>query len=143
MSKISDLLNNSTDWRDLSVDEKKNIKKTLDVGLDSAFKELGKIFDDIFANAEKSNKTKTCSCDCEHDDPSILVARTTPYKSDAVDHPKHYQGNKFEVIDIIEDYKLGFNLGNAIKYILRAGHKDDYKQDLKKAIWYLNREVNN
>ncbi len=58
-----------------------------------------------------------------------------------VDHPSHYQGKRFEVIDIIEDYELGFNLGNAIKYILRAGHKDGYEQDLKKAIWYLEREI--
>lgn len=58
-----------------------------------------------------------------------------------VDHPSHYQGKRFEVIDIIEDYDLGFNLGNAIKYILRAGHKDAYEQDLKKAIWYLEREI--
>ena len=58
-----------------------------------------------------------------------------------VNHPSHYKGNKFEVIDIIEDYKLNFNLGNALKYLLRAGHKDDYVQDLKKAIWYLNREI--
>ena len=58
-----------------------------------------------------------------------------------VNHPSHYKGNKFEAIDIIEDYKLNFNLGNALKYLLRAGHKDDYVQDLKKAIWYLNREI--
>ena len=66
---------------------------------------------------------------------------TSPSK-EMVDHPSHYQGKRFEVIDIIEDYDLGFNLGNAIKYILRAGHKDEYTQDLKKAIWYLEREIN-
>jgi hypothetical protein len=58
-----------------------------------------------------------------------------------VDHPQHYKGNKFEVIDIIHDYNLGFNLGNAIKYILRAGKKDDIKQDLKKAIWYIEDHI--
>ena len=63
--------------------------------------------------------------------------------NDKVNHPSHYQGNKFEVIDIIEDYKLGFSLGNAIKYILRAGKKNDYKEDLQKAIWYLQREISN
>lgn len=57
-----------------------------------------------------------------------------------VNHPKHYQGNKFEVIDIIEDFKLDFLLGNSIKYILRAGKKEDLAQDLKKAIWYLERK---
>jgi len=58
-----------------------------------------------------------------------------------VDHPSHYQGKRFEVIDIIEDYELNFNKGNALKYLLRAGNKDDYVQDLQKAIWYLNREI--
>ncbi len=58
-----------------------------------------------------------------------------------VNHPDHYQGNKFEVIDVIEDYNLGFSLGNAIKYILRADKKGARKQDLKKAIWYIQREI--
>lgn len=58
-----------------------------------------------------------------------------------VNHPDHYQGNKMEVIDIIEDYSLGFSLGNAIKYILRADKKGNKKQDLEKAIWYLEREL--
>jgi hypothetical protein len=61
--------------------------------------------------------------------------------SNMVDHPKHYQGNNFEVIDIINDYKLNFELGNAIKYILRAEKKGNKKQDLEKAIWYLRYEL--
>lgn len=58
-----------------------------------------------------------------------------------VNHPDHYQGAKTEVIDIIEDYNLGFSLGNAIKYILRADKKGNKKQDLEKALWYINREL--
>jgi hypothetical protein len=59
-----------------------------------------------------------------------------------VNHPDHYQGNGgMEVIDIIENYDLGFSLGNAIKYILRADKKGARKQDLKKAIWYIQREI--
>lgn len=58
-----------------------------------------------------------------------------------VDHPQHYQGKSFEVIDIINDYSLNFELGNAIKYILRADKKGNKKQDLEKAIWYLNHEL--
>jgi len=58
-----------------------------------------------------------------------------------VNHPDHYQGNRFEVIDIIEDYELGFNLGNAIKYILRSDKKGNKSQDLQKAIWYIQREI--
>lgn len=65
-----------------------------------------------------------------------------PNPSEKVNHPSHYQGHKFEVIDIIEDFDLGFNLGNAIKYILRAGKKGLVIEDLKKAIWYLQREIN-
>ena len=48
---------------------------------------------------------------------------------------------KYEAIDVIEDWGLGFNLGNVIKYISRAGHKDDILQDLKKSLWYLQREI--
>lgn len=63
-------------------------------------------------------------------------------KDPAVDHPSYYQG-KIEVIDFIEDKKLGFNLGNCVKYISRAGKKNPDKliEDLKKARWYLDREI--
>jgi len=62
-------------------------------------------------------------------------------KSDAVNHPKHYNVGKFEVIDVIEDWKLGFCLGNTVKYIARAEHKGNALEDLKKAAWYLNRHI--
>ena len=58
-----------------------------------------------------------------------------------VDHPKHYNEGKFEVIDVIEDWKLNFNLGNVIKYIARADHKGNRAEDLEKAAWYLEREI--
>lgn len=59
---------------------------------------------------------------------------------DNVNHPQHYQSNGMEVIDVIEAFDLGFHLGNATKYILRAGRKTkDTDEDIKKAIWYLNR----
>ena len=60
---------------------------------------------------------------------------------DQVNHPSHYTQGKYEVIDVIEDWNLGFNLGNAVKYIGRAGHKDDIVQDLEKAKWYIEREI--
>lgn len=65
--------------------------------------------------------------------------------SDIVNHPAHYADTKIEVIDYIEDKNLGFHLGNAVKYISRAGKKDKDKtvEDLKKAIWYLNRYIEN
>ncbi len=65
--------------------------------------------------------------------------------NDPVNHPAHYTDGKIEVIDFIEDKALGFHLGNAVKYIARAGKKDPAKrtEDLKKAAWYLNREIEN
>lgn len=82
-----------------------------------------------------------------------IDTRATPIKKDiaesarkendsAVDHPSYYQG-KIEVIDFIEDKHLGFNLGNCVKYISRAGKKNPDKliEDLKKARWYLDREI--
>ena len=63
--------------------------------------------------------------------------------SDPVDRPGHYNTGKIEVIDFIEDQKLGFCLGNCIKYIARSGKKDPskLKEDLMKAKWYLEREI--
>jgi len=60
-----------------------------------------------------------------------------------VDHPAHYGGadNTYEAIKVIEAWELGFNLGNVVKYISRAGKKGSKLEDLKKAMWYLNREI--
>ena len=60
----------------------------------------------------------------------------------AVNHPDYYKHGGIEAIDAIEAWGLGFNLGNVVKYIARAGHKTaDSLQDLKKAAWYLDREI--
>jgi hypothetical protein len=57
-------------------------------------------------------------------------------------NPAHYRQG-IEVIDFISSYKLGYELGNAVKYISRAGKKDPSKEleDLKKAQWYLDRKI--
>lgn len=60
---------------------------------------------------------------------------------ESVNHPNHYNTGKYEVIDVIEDWDLNFNLGNAIKYIARCNHKGNKEEDLKKAIFYINREI--
>lgn len=62
---------------------------------------------------------------------------------DDVNHPSWYADGKIEVIDFIEDRNFGYCLGNACKYIARAGLKDPAKevQDLRKAIWYINRRI--
>lgn len=65
-------------------------------------------------------------------------------KPNKINHPSHYNVGKFEVIDVIEDWKLGFNLGNAVKYIARSGHKGrkaKHLEDLEKARWYLDRQI--
>ena len=64
-------------------------------------------------------------------------------ENDPVNHPSHYTTGKIEVIEFIEDQKLGYHLGSAMKYICRAGKKDPEKmeEDLRKAIWYLERYI--
>ena len=62
-------------------------------------------------------------------------------EDDAINHPSHYNRGKYECIDIIEDLDLGYHLGNAFKYIYRAGHKGCPVQDLKKAVWFINRKI--
>ena len=63
--------------------------------------------------------------------------------NDPVNHPSHYTDGKIEVLDFIEDKKLNYHRGNAVKYICRAGKKDPTKEaeDLEKAVFYLNREI--
>jgi hypothetical protein len=61
--------------------------------------------------------------------------------ADPVNHPAHYKAGGIETIDFIEAKKLNYNLGNVVKYITRADLKGNRKQDLEKALWYLNREI--
>jgi hypothetical protein len=64
-------------------------------------------------------------------------------KPDLVNHPAHYKAGGVETIDFIEAKDLNYRLGNVIKYVARAGKKNtDPIQDLEKAAWYLNREIN-
>lgn len=62
---------------------------------------------------------------------------------DVVNQPAHYTDGGIETIDFIEAKQLGYNLGNVIKYISRAGKKGNRLQDLQKAQWYLTREIRN
>lgn len=69
--------------------------------------------------------------------------------NDPVNHPSHYTSGKIETIDFIEDKELNFNLGNVVKYVARNGRKKtagksiEMKalEDLRKAQWYLTREI--
>lgn len=61
---------------------------------------------------------------------------------DAVRKPSHYvEGRKFEPKDVIRDWGLNFNLGNAVKYLARAGRKGDTVEDLRKAQEYIQFEI--
>jgi hypothetical protein len=65
--------------------------------------------------------------------------------SESINHPAQYGGedNPYEAIKVVEAWSLGFCLGNVVKYVSRAGKKGDPLEDLKKARWYLNREIEN
>lgn len=55
--------------------------------------------------------------------------------ADKINHPSHYNSGKIEAIDVIEDWQLGFHLGNCVKYICRAKHAGNERDDLLKAHW--------
>jgi hypothetical protein len=65
--------------------------------------------------------------------------------TESINHPEHYGGadNPYEAIKVLEAWTLNFNLGNVLKYLSRAGKKGDVLEDLKKARWYLDREIGN
>lgn len=71
------------------------------------------------------------------------VTREVKIVSESVNHPKHYNFGSIEVIDVLEDWQLGFHEANAVKYIARAKHKGNELEDLRKARWYLDRRIRN
>ena len=79
--------------------------------------------------------------------PSLTIVRSDfpmTQNFDPISRPSHYAaGRKYETIEVIEDWRLGYRLGNVAKYVSRAGRKDPAKtiEDLKKAQWYLSREI--
>lgn len=93
--------------------------------------------------------------DCLLDRVEIAIGLETPIKNwiptdlseridtrEMVDHPDHYvKDRKYEPYKVIRDWNLNFNLGSAVKYLARAGRKDDAIEDLKKAIEYIRFEI--
>jgi hypothetical protein len=69
----------------------------------------------------------------------VFKVSATP---DSINHPAHYTAGGIETIDFIEAKKLNYNLGNVIKYLTRADYKGNKLEDLRKAQWYLTREIN-
>lgn len=81
---------------------------------------------------------------CPSPPPDLRAAsQNTPEASDPINHPSHYTSvvPGIECIQVVEH--LSFLRGNAIKYLWRAGAKGDVIEDLKKAVWYIEREINN
>lgn len=76
---------------------------------------------------------------------AVVSTSAVSVKQDVVNHPAHYKTGGIETIDFIEAKQLTYNLGNVVKYVTRAGIKDEAKhiEDLEKAAWYLNREIQN
>lgn len=71
--------------------------------------------------------------------PERMTVSATP---DLVNQPLHYMTGGIETIDFIEAKKLNYNLGNVVKYLTRADYKGNKLEDLRKAQWYLTREIN-
>ncbi len=61
--------------------------------------------------------------------------------TEGINHPEHYNQGSIEVVDAIAEWKLNFALGNVVKYVARADHKGGAVEDLEKARWYLNYEI--
>lgn len=70
----------------------------------------------------------------------LNFTKTTNGKMEKVNHPKHYNQGKIEVIDAIDDWNLDFYEGNIVKYVSRHRHKNGI-EDLEKALWYLSRLI--
>jgi hypothetical protein len=81
----------------------------------------------------------------EEMNPREVIVTMDEDDNNQVIHPQHYGGkdNPYEAIKVIEAWGVGFNLGNTLKYISRAGKKDNIIQDLEKALFYLDREIQN
>jgi len=73
--------------------------------------------------------------------PVIETTKTTPIGHDPINHPKHYTSHPSGVECIQITRHMTFNIGNAIKYLWRAGMKDSEIQDLEKAVWYIKDEI--
>lgn len=91
-------------------------------------------FDDEYIGDHQVKPTK---------DLTVKNAKEAQKIIDNVNHPSHYTFGKIEVIEAIEDWQLGYHLGNVVKYVARSGKKDPSKtiEDLKKAKWYLERKI--
>ena len=97
-----------------------------------------KVIDLTIAGSPLRPKTRMQGCG---DVPQVTHYEFGNSNVDFVNHPPHYTTGGVETIDFIEAKKLNYNLGNVVKYITRADHKGSRIEDLRKAKWYLEREI--
>jgi hypothetical protein len=119
------------------------ISHDLEIPKPTIYNYLKKLKIQRFANRAKIRMQSTDHVVSLNPLPDVFKSSRESETVDNVNHPSHYKVGGIETIDFIEAKELGYNLGNAIKYISRAKHKDSYVDDLKKAKWYLDREINN
>ena len=99
-------------------------------------KELEELADEIIEFVVEGNIKPMAPC-------SYKGVETLEVPSESkVNHPSHYNKG-IETIDYIESWNMDFNVGNVIKYVTRAGYKDNKLEDLEKAKWYIEREIEN
>ena len=98
-------------------------------------KELEELADEIIEFVVEGNIKPMAPCSYKG-----MTTLEMPSES-KVNHPSHYNKG-IETIDYIESWNMDFSIGNVIKYVTRAGHKDNKLEDLEKAKWYLEREIN-
>lgn len=72
---------------------------------------------------------------------STIESTSTECPNSRQSSPDHYSRLSPQPIEVIEAWGLDFEMGSALKYIARAGHKEDELRDLRKAIWFLNRKL--
>jgi hypothetical protein len=123
---------------------KENVQKFMGVTMATA--DIPKLTDEQamrLADNMKKPKMRMLSVSTSNESFAERVYAVTQGAIDAVNHPPHYKDGGIETIDYIEAKGLGYHLGNAVKYISRAGKKGTNQglEDLKKAQWYLNRAI--
>ena len=101
------------------------------------------MFDSLKALFRKNSRSGQAGVNTPGHPPAAEERNGEKGTHNAVAHPSHYNSGSIEVIDFVEDQQMGFHLGNATKYICRAGKKNPEKEieDLEKAVWYINRWI--
>ena len=131
---------------DLPVKKKPDREITVDTvdSVDTVENKAAQVADNLAAESDLVEAV----CEIEQEAPESAVQEAEPDSDmaqppavDLVNEPPHYLAGGIETIDYIEAKGFNYNLGNVCKYISRAGHKGDTIEDLKKAAWYLNREI--